>query len=116
VSERDNSQLSERERNIRVQILEVAKQLIAGQVGVIAASRQLSHLRHEVEPRVAEVLLTFTGIDSETDALPIGRVRKEWNQDALKVKDREIEDAERFYRDSAMSAAAELIRLLDVPS
>lgn len=73
--------MSERERNIRAQILDVAKQLIAGQVGVIAASRQLSHLRHEVEPRV--VLLTFTGIDSETDALPIGSVRKEWDQGAL---------------------------------
>ena len=100
------NRVSERERNIRAQILDVAKQLIAGQVGVIAASRQLSHLRHEVEPRV--VLLTFTGIDSETDALPIGSVRKEWDQGALKLKDREIEDAERFYRDSSMSAAAEL--------
>ena len=27
--------------------------------------------------------------------------RKEWDQGALKLKDREIEDAERFYRDSA---------------
>ena len=54
------------------------------------------------------VLLTFTGIDSETDALPIGSVRKECDQGALKLKDREIEDAERFYRDSSMSAAAEL--------
>ena len=33
---------------------------------------------------------------------------KEWDQGALKLKDREIEDAERFYRDSSMSAAAEL--------
>jgi hypothetical protein len=62
------------------------------------------------------VLLTFTGINSETDALPIGRVRKEWDRDALKLKDREIEDAEWFYRDSAMRAAAELIWLLDMPS
>ena len=62
-------------------------------------------MSHELEPRV--VLLTFTGIDSETDALPIGSVRKEWDQGALKLKDREIEDAERFYRDSSISAAAE---------
>jgi len=54
--------------------------------------------------------------DSETDAHPIGRVRKEWNRGALEEKDREIAEAERFYRDSAMSAAAELIRLLDAPS
>ena len=76
----------------------------------------MSRLRHDAEPQLVEVILTFTGIDSETDALPIGRVRKEWNRDALDGKDREIADAERFYRDSAMTAAAELIRLLDVPS
>jgi len=101
---------------LRVQILHVAKELIGGRLGVIAASRELSQLRHDVEPQLAEILLTFTGIDSETDTLPIGRVRKEWNRDALDRKDREIAEAELFYRDSAMTAAAELIRLLDLPS
>jgi hypothetical protein len=43
-------------------------------------------------------------------------VREDWNPDALKGKDQEIAKAERFYRDSAMNAAADLIRLLDVPS
>ena len=41
------NRVSETRKNIRAQILDVAKQLIAGQVGVIAAWRQLSHLRHE---------------------------------------------------------------------
>ena len=76
----------------------------------------MSHLRHEVEPQIAEVLLTFAGIDSETDALPIGRMRREWNRDALERKGQDIVAAEQFYRDSAMNAAAVLIRLLDVPS
>jgi hypothetical protein len=89
---------------------------MGGRLGVIQASRELSRFRHDVEPQLAEILLTFAGIDSETDAHPIGRVRKEWNRDALEQKDREIAEAERFYRDSAMSAAAELVRLLDVPS
>jgi hypothetical protein len=107
------NRVSEREKQIRVQILHVAKELIGGRLGVIAGSREF---RLDVEPQLAETLLTFVGIDSETDALPVGGVRKEWNRDALERKDREIAEAERFYRDSAMNAAAELIRLLDVPS
>lgn len=89
--------------------------LVAGEIGVIAAARELGYLRHEVEPQVAKVLLTFTGIDSETDALPVGDVRKEWSPDALKRKDRELANAEDFYRNIAINAASELIRLLETP-
>lgn len=116
MSEHDPKQAAERPHHVRVHILHVAKQLIAEELGVIAAaSRELGHLRHGVEPKIANVLLTFAGIDSETDALPIGRERKKWNSKALEQKDREIADAEQYYRDDAMNAATELIRLLDSP-
>jgi hypothetical protein len=107
---------SERQEQIKVRILLVARQLVAGEIGVIAASRELGHFRHEVEPQVAKVLVTFTGIDSETDALPVGSVQKEWSSAALEHKDKEISEAEDFYRGSAIDAATELIRLLDTPS
>jgi hypothetical protein len=110
------NQVSERQRSIDIEVLHIAKQLIAGRLGVIAASRELSRLRHDAGPQVADVLLAFAGIDSETDALPVGAVRKEWNREALAQKDKEIAEAEQFYRGSAVNAAAELIRLLDVPS
>lgn len=93
-------------------ILRVAKELIAREIGVIAASR----LRHEVELRIAERLLTIARISSETDAFPIGSVRKEWNREALERKDKEIAEAEQHYRHDAVNAAVELIRLLEVPS
>lgn len=64
--------------NPESQILSLAKQFLGGQLGVIAASRKLSPLRHEVEAELAEVLVVFTGIDSETDTLPIGDVRRHW--------------------------------------
>lgn len=67
----------ERQEQIRLRILRIARQLVAGEIGEIAAARELGYLRYEVEPQVAKVLLTFTGIDSETDALPVGGVRKE---------------------------------------
>lgn len=106
----------DRQKQIGFQILRAARELIAGRLGVIAASRELSCLRHEVEPHIASVLLNFTGIDSETDALPIGGIRKEWNPEALVRKDKEIAEAEQFYREKAINAATELIRLLENPS
>jgi hypothetical protein len=103
-------------RRAKSQILSLAKQLLTGQLGVIAASRELSPLRHEVESELAGVLVVFTAIDSETDALPIGEVRQHWSQEALERKDREITDAEEHYRDTAMEAATRLLQLLEVPS
>ena len=109
---------AESQQQIRVLILRIAKKLVAGEIGVIAASRELGylHLSHEVEPRLAKVLVTFTVINSETDALPVGDVRKEWSPEALKRKDKEIADSEDFYRGSAINAATELIQLLEAPS
>jgi hypothetical protein len=107
---------AERQEQIRVHILRIAKQLVAGEIGVIAASRDLGYLRHEVKPQLANSLVAFTAIDSETDALPLGHVRNEWSPDALKRQDKEIAEAEDFYRETAISAATELIRLLETPS
>lgn len=107
---------AKRQKEVRVQILRIARQVLAGEVGIIAASRELGYLRHEVEPQLANILVTFTAIDSETDALPVGDVRKEWSPEALHRKDKEIADAEDFYRDMAINAATELIRLLENPS
>jgi hypothetical protein len=97
-------------------ILFLAKQLLGGQIGVIAASRELSALRHKVEPPLAEALLVFTAIDSETDALPIGEVRQQWSDEALGRKDPEIAEAESRYRETAMEAATRLLQLIEIPS
>jgi hypothetical protein len=106
----------ERRANAKSRILSLAKLLLSGQLGVIAASRELGPLRHEVEAGIAEVLVTFAGIDSETGTLPIGEVRQHWGPEALDRKDREIREAEEFYRDTAMQAATRLLQLLEVPS
>jgi hypothetical protein len=98
------------------QILSLAKQFLGGQLGVIAASRKLSPLRHEVEAELAEVLIVFTGIDSDTDTLPIGEVRQHWSPEALERKDREIIEVENFYRQSATEAAMRLLQLLETAS
>ena len=97
------------------QILSLAQQFLGGQLGVIAASRKLSPLRNEVEARLPEVLVVFAGIDSETDALPMGDVRQYWSPEALERKDREIIEVENFYRQPATEAATRLLQLLETP-
>jgi hypothetical protein len=116
VDVRDDKHDSEDRTRAKSQILSFAKQLLSGQLGVIAASRELSPLRHEVETELAEVLLAFSAIDSETDALPIVEVRRHWSPEALELKDREITQAEEHYRDKAIEAATLLLQLLEVPS
>lgn len=111
-----DGQLLQCRNSIRLQILRVARQLISGEVRVIEGARELSTLCHEAQPQLAALLLIFTAIASETDALPVGDVRKEWSSKALKHKDHEIADAEEFYREAAIKAAAELVRLLEHPS
>jgi hypothetical protein len=100
---------------VSAQILSSAKQLLSGQLGIIAAARQLSAFRH-FDPELGTPLRVFVGIASETDDLPIGEVRQQWSAEALERKDREIVEAEQTYRDSAIEAATELVRLLEVPS
>lgn len=98
------------------QILSLAKQFLAGQLGVIAASRKLIPLRHEVEPELAEALLVFTGIDSESSALPIGDVQHHWSPKTLAHKDLEITEVENFHRQAATEAATCLLQLLETTS
>jgi hypothetical protein len=97
-------------------VLSLAKQLLAGQLNVIAAARQLSALRHDFDPELDTPLRVFVGIASETDDLPVGELRQYWASDALERNDREIAEVERLYHDSAIEAATKLVRLLEVPS
>jgi hypothetical protein len=106
----------ERAREAKAKILSFAKQLLADRLGVIAASRMLSPFRDDAENELAELLIVFVLIDSETDSLPVGRVREYWAPEALARKDTEIAEAETFYRSDAREAAKSLIALLEEPS
>ena len=65
----------ERRDRVHAEILSIVTKLKTGEVGVIAASRTLSRFEHVVYghwPDLATALMTFVGIASETDALPLG--------------------------------------------
>ncbi len=92
-----------------IRALRVARQLIAGSIGTIEACRELSSLRYSLGDDLESIFLTFAAIDSETDHLPVGRCRSEWNPDALALKDLEITRAEELYSEKAREACYELI-------
>ena len=61
-----------------------------------------------------EDFLTFVGIDSETDSLPVDWERRNWSVEALERKDKEIAEAEAFYQNDAFVACRKLIERFDL--
>jgi hypothetical protein len=95
----------------RQKIVEIARRILDGSMSIIAGSRQLrafcgGHGRiDEFDPD----FLTFVGIDSETDDLPVGESRHHWAAQALAKKDVEIARCEDLYRDVAREVASRLV-------
>src|SRR4051812_7924138 len=91
-------------------IVDVASAILRGELGIIEGSRQLCSLQFRVSSLDHNPdFLSFVGIDSETDHLPVGDVRRHWAADALARKDIEIRKAEAFYRDHAIAGCERLL-------
>ncbi len=94
----------------RQKVARIARDILDGSVGVIEASRALVALRFEVAvDEWDQDFITFVGIDSETDDLPVGQTREHWSADALAKKDQEIARCEALYRESAREAASHFV-------
>lgn len=94
----------------RRRVVAVAEAVLSGRVGVIEGARQLVALRSSVTNNdLDDDFIAFIAIDSETDTLPVGEVRKLWAADSLIAKDREIEGTEELYRDGAVEACRRLV-------
>jgi hypothetical protein len=103
--------------SIDEELRRIALRLLGGDIGVIAASRALSRLRPEVAPawpEMDEALITFVGVDSETDDLAIGAEREMWAPAALAVQDQKIVEAEDRFREPARVACRRVLELLDI--
>lgn len=77
---------------------EVAQSVLDGRSTVLEAVRQLISLAHTDAVAELEDRRFIIGLDSETDHLPVGEVRKLWASDSLEEKDVEIARAESLYR------------------
>ena len=77
---------------------EIAQAALDGRTTVFEAVRALVSLAHTDAVADVEDRKFIIGIESETDHLPVGEVRKLWASSALKEKDVEIARAEELYR------------------
>jgi hypothetical protein len=90
------------------QIVACADDLLADRLGVIAASRLLFPLVHEVRASADPDFNLFVLIYSESDALPVGSERSTWSTAALEREDVKIAGFEARWREAAHSAAGRL--------
>src|SRR6266849_501318 len=82
-------------RGLKIQILALIRSMRVGAVGIAVGSTQIAPLVHRLDqPNLEDALLSFIGVASEVDDLPIGRERDLWDRDALAVKDRQLADYE----------------------
>jgi hypothetical protein len=97
-------------------MIALANGLVAGDLGLVAAARKLSTFRDGVEPEIGALLDVFVAVNSETDALPTGEERALWNAEALVQEDKKISAAEEHWHYRAVTAATQLVRLLEQSS
>jgi hypothetical protein len=83
---------------------EIAQAVLDGRTTVLEAARELVSLAHTDAITDVEDRRLIIGIESETDDLPVGEVRKLWAPSALKTKDVEIARCEELYRPRFLEA------------
>jgi hypothetical protein len=96
---------SERQRAI-----EICQSVLEGCTSVLEAVRLLFPLAHTNAISEKEDRILIIAIESETDDLPVGEVRKLWAPDALKVKDLEIARAQARWGPQFLEACRRIVR------
>jgi hypothetical protein len=80
-------------------ILETAGGMLSGAVSPIEAARIIAKHRFKACLENDADILLFVGIDSETEALPLGNERKHWQAQALAELQPAIDKAQSWARD-----------------
>jgi len=101
---------------LRRRVVETATAILEGRVCVTAGARVLSELALDLLAQREDSFVVFLGVDSETDAFPLGDVRSHWNPNALVREDASRQLYEQTVRPRVNLACGELIRRYRWPS
>jgi hypothetical protein len=93
----------------RREMVRVARGILDGSIGIVAGARQITRLRFGSTAENDSDILIFVGIDSESDHLPLGDVRRHWDAEALKAKDEELQLYEARVKERAFRACESFI-------
>jgi hypothetical protein len=89
-------------------VVETARALVAGSLGVVEATRRFMELAAELDALDDEDFLYFIDLDSQSDGFPLGTAREQWSATALEREDL----ARRKYEESVHEAAVAHCRSL----
>jgi hypothetical protein len=96
----------------RLAVIAAASKMLAGELDLLEGCRTILSYRRCLEDRMAPALLILEGIESETEALPVGKARDAWDPIALKEKDREKEEYLRRAKAPLLEACRAIISTL----
>ena len=93
--------------------LKVARAVLDGELNIIEGSIELARYAHDVVPdwRVDPDFVVFGALASETDHLPVSRVRHLWSASALSKADEEMEAITIRHRPIVQRACENLIEI-----
>lgn len=96
-----------------LEIVAIARNMLDGGQSFIEGARQIVALRDAAGLDYFDPdIVRFVAIDSETDTLPFGDVRKLWAPAALEKLQPEIDRAEQWARETGTSHCRNLIQRL----
>jgi hypothetical protein len=110
MSRDSESDLASVERK-KCEAIDVATRVVNGKVGILAASRVLSRLGHDLVPdtRIDPDFVVFIALDSQTDHLPLEDQRHNWAPAAFAQKQLEVARWEEHSREQVVEACRSII-------
>ena len=96
-------------------VLGHARAMLAGEIDLVLGCREIVRWATEL-PRLRsldEPLNVLRAVESETDDLPLGDVRKHWASDALSAKDREAQRYLERCKPELLTACSQLVEALE---
>jgi hypothetical protein len=95
---------------IREEIVEAARAMLSGTLSFVEGSRTVARRYNDAGiPHLDPDIVGFVMVESDTDALPLGDVRRHWQVEALDKLQPEIDQAEARARRELTGACKRLI-------
>ncbi|ACB53734.1 hypothetical protein cce_4386 [Crocosphaera subtropica ATCC 51142] len=117
-----NYNISEQLNQIKYEIIETAKKMIENKIDLIEGCRTINRLQYKLDisdkplnirDDLNDAFLTFKGVASETDDIPIGEaMRNTWHPDSLARLDIEKEEYLAKVKDRILDDCRQIIDIL----
>jgi len=108
---KETSSLNELEENARAKLVGLCQAMLAGQLSYFEGAVEVCQLRRQI--RVDDFdkdIMAFVLISSETDHLPVERVRHRWSAEALQMLKPEFALTEEWAAPFASAACRHLVQ------